>query len=426
MAILLILGGLVLMKLLSSAGRTWLAPWNGYLFAQVFLLGIAYLKLDPLMEDLCATTWLALILSGAAFFGGSILAAGVANRTDKLAVRSDLYEKQFLRLLRGILPILLVVFLVGVWIAYKNAGGWPVWMADPEGARQRFAWPGFVGVMFFQSIYCLALLGMSVWKAEQYWFWKVLGGISVLGPILVGVFSGMRFYAFLVTFTLILFLDVRKVIPFGRLLWSLIAMICVLMWVFLVRLGMFRIDAFRTGFQNLGYAKNIYLPLYQYVANNFWNLDWMFRLDDSTRSMGTTLGYSSFYGFLYPTWTIFPIDAAYDLERRFNTVLKLKSLNTTTYHGVLFMDFGWIGLAIVPGLLGFVATWAFQRARAMGGTFEALLASVLGFSVFFSFFTWIPRQPSFAFGLLMILILGRLARVMVSVRGSTLESSGAG
>jgi hypothetical protein len=106
----------------------------------------------------------------------------------------------------------------------------------------------------------------------------------------------------------------------------------------------------------------------------------------------------------------FPIDEAYRLGDTFASILKLKSLNTTSYQGVLFIDFGWLGLFVIPLILGYLSSLAFIRGRRGLSFYDALLHGVLGFSVLFSFFTWIPQQPSWSFGIIYLLTLGGLAR----------------
>jgi oligosaccharide repeat unit polymerase len=424
-ALALIAGSLLLMRIFSDRGRSWLAPWNGYLFAQGFCLGVAYLKLVPTMSDFELSTWLAVWLSAISFFAGSIFAFG-AFRRKGLEIRDTREADQVvLKLAKGAFPILLVCFTIGVYMSYKSANGWPMFAESPEDARKKFAWPGFIGVMFFQSIYCLALAGMAIRKIGDSKSWRLAGLVGILFPIFVGVLSGMRFYAFLVGLSWILFEDVLKPIRVGRLLGLGLVIIGVLMSVFLGRMGMLNWSSISFGLTHLEYAKTVYVPLYLYIANNFWNLDWMFHLHESTRSVTSTLGYSSFWGFLYPTYMTFPIDRAFDLEMQFQSILKIRSLNTTTYQGVLFVDFGWIGLATIPGILGFASSWSFLKAKRTGGVGDSLMHAVLGFAIFFGFFTWIPRQPSYAFGMILVLLLAGFAKAMVALRSRNRKRGGA-
>lgn len=417
----LIVGGLFLWAVLSSGGRNWLAPWNCYVIAQVILLGVAYLKLDPLMEDFSLETWIAVILSGASFFCGCLMAVGAFGKIRAASARNSEFDEAYLHLIRMSLLPVFIVFVIGTILSYRSAGGWPVRMIDPEEARRKFAWPGFGPVMCFQLIYVLALSGMAVWKIETRRAWRIIGAIAVAVPVGVGALSGMRFYSFLIIATLILFWDIYKPISLFKLVGAGIGIVGILVAIFLIRIGMFNSDTLRLALRYPEYAKSVCLPFYQYIANNFWNLDWLFRLHDRTHGTISTLGFQSFQGFVYPTHMTFPINDAYNLESRFTSVLKFKALNTTAYQGALFIDFGWTGLLVLPLILGYFSSLAFMKGRSTFGIFDALLYSVLGFSVVFSFFTWIPQQPSWAFGIIYLLILGLLARHQVSGARSLLS-----
>ncbi len=415
LSVSLLAGSILGMKALSRGGKYWLSPWNGYLFAQFFCLGIAYLKLVPTMTDFRLNTWLAVVLSACGFFLGCGLSAKASSTRGTIQASHEFQEQVIAKLFKGLLPVLMVFFLVGVWMALKSAGGWPIFMPDPEKARRLFAWPGFVGVMFFQTLYCLALAGMVVRKFEKAMIWRLFGLVAIVLPILAGVFSGMRFYSLLIGLSWVLFEDISKPIKLGKLLGIVLVMLFVLTWVFLVRIGLSGVQAISIGLGNLEYAENVYLPLYSYVANNFWNLDWMFYLDTKFRSIETTLGYTSFWGFLYPTYATFSIDDAFGLNDKFAMVLKTSSLNTISYQGFLYVDFGWIGLFIVPFFVGFISTWAYLRAKKTKGVFESLLHSIFGFGVFFCFFAWAPRQPSFAFGVMMVVVVAGIAKGIAAV-----------
>ncbi|HNY31713.1 MAG TPA: O-antigen polymerase [Fibrobacteria bacterium] len=412
-----------------AAGRyfsgRWLTPFNAYLFAQGFLLGIAFLKLSPEMSDFHISTWLAVISSMLAFGIGSLL--GRFEKPGHLEPNSTFekeFETTFLHLASRIQPLLLISFSIGVYLSYQSAGQWPAFSSSPEDSRILFAWPGFAGVMFFQVIYILALCSVVLLTKENGFLWRILGVTGIAFPVLVSGLSGMRFYGILVIISILFFRDSKRPLKLSHLIISGVAIVSLLVFLFLVRLNLLNATAINFGLQHRESLKALYMPIYLYVANNYWNLDWLFLHHDTFRSLESSFGYFSFSGLIYPTHFTFALDDALETSMRFVSVLKIPNFNTTSYQGVLFVDFGWPGLLIIPLVWGYFSTVVHRRATKSECIYYRILYAILGFSIFFSFFVWIFQQPSFVIGLLFVLAMGAFAKINSTRRLNASKAKG--
>lgn len=113
-------------------------------------------------------------------------------------------------------------------------------------------------------------------------------------------------------------------------------------------------------FQTGLFISQILLP-YEYISNNFWNLDYALNKTNLGWPENPHYIFSALNGicFFLPTWT--DVLRGLNMDTLYNeSAIKVKGLNTVTFQWHLYKDMGMISLIIGSFILGLINSWLWK------------------------------------------------------------------
>lgn len=392
-------------------------PINLYLLVQFGALAIAYLKLNSAMTDWLPITWVVFLGSSGFFLAGSFLA-----RRSELAigVQNRVPEK----LIGLILSFFVLWAIVGFAFGVQRAGI-PILSNDQDQARKAFGSIRFSIAFGLQNALLIYALSAALFFANSRFLrWLGIFGFAfgVFSMLAVGTRNPVLFALFVIGYCWSVQVHpIRKRIIVA----SLALFVTVFLAVALMRLGM-GLDyswVFHLPKSELiRFGKGFVTPIYEYIANNYWNLDYnLGRIQDGV-GHSHTFGFSMMDGIFSLPGIAKKMQDAVGWDSIMNeTARKVYYLNTVCYQWTLYKDFGILGVFIGAGIWGWIATWLHRQAEAMKNPVFTALSGVFQFSVFFSFFAWYFVIPSY---LIAIAVIAMLA--CVSTKSKQMSRSNAG
>jgi hypothetical protein len=101
---------------------------------------------------------------------------------------------------------------------------------------------------------------------------------------------------------------------------------------------------------------------YNYIANNFWNLDYALNPQIPFAGHQSTYGLDHFFA---PVPFIgSSLRKSFGWDDIYNaTIVKQHGLNSVNYLWEIYKDFGGIGVAFVPFFWGILVTWLYMRLK---------------------------------------------------------------
>lgn len=392
-------------------GASLFSPARIFLLTHGTALAVSFLNLHDGMSPWGPAMWLV--------YPGAVLAflAGCASFS---AVRPDPAPSQPPRSVDwfGILVLVspfLIALVAGVTIARIRLGGFPLFSESPEVARRAFVSSTALtplGVSFHVLLVAvfsyMIVFGTGRFVRATGWLGFLLAGAIIL-------VLGIRNPFLMQIFVLVALWDLGRARL--RLAW-LTAVGTAFMVVFVavawIRSGMDfdggRIGAILAFLADPKILDLAFRPIYVYIANNFWNLD--FGLGQVAMGGGhpTTWGASSseaifsFIGFSQDFCERMGWDTFLNESSQ-----KVQGLNTFTYIWPLFKDGGVFLVLGFSWLWGASMTWLYRKAL-VGDGFDKLLYAYLLFSVAFSFFAFYYQVGTYLVSLAILLGMKGLMR----------------
>lgn len=402
--------------------RDYLSPGVLYLSVIFGTLGIAFLKLDAAMTPFHDKTWLILVVSAIAFMVGTVIARlyffhrGIAlfqglpssDRVVEIFSRYS-WKRHFLWTFLGVL-LFLVACMAEVWIY-----GVPVLfrkdvlkIMSPNGLKIGY----WIFVLGNYGLLLILLIPAMFKKLNPHRGLRILAVVSF--PIILAlgfacypgrspVFQTIVFTGFFLN-ALLIRLRIRHIL-LGTVL---------ILGLFIAGISAKK----QRDYIDLT-NKHLWIIPYQYVANNYWNLDYALNPPTDLERQPTTYGHRMIGGMLFldlwPDWIgmgqIYGIDGVFNENSH-----KVHGLNSVGYWWGLYRDFSVVGVILFPLLAGLWQGWFYNRIRSMPQPPYLFVYSYINIFIVMSFFTdfWTILTASIC--VLSLWLIGKTCEKPISVR----------
>ncbi len=369
-------------------------PVNIYVFAQCLTLGIAYLKLDRAMTDFTIKTWM--VWGGAlgAFILGALVyrlvnPARVRNRVDTDLGNSYNWRIHFL-----ISVVLLIAYLVGVALMINKVGTLVILADDvTKWVSADVDYGVYTSTAVASSPLVVMFFIVSAFKEvnPQYRAFRIISVVvSFIVTVLTVCVYPSRTSLFLsLGFCLILFNFLHKQIPVRFIVFALLVAI-----VLFVTVALFRSQYGTNTLEGMVAGKAVSVP-YKYVANNYWNLDYMLNSPVDDERHAFTYGVDALHGVF--EYTKFPgaLRTSMGWDGMFNeSVRKVPGYNTTGYLWEVYKDWGIAGTVLFPFLVSFFMAYLYDRMKVARSPRLWML-----FTMFLYYIGWWFFLAGYKFGL---------------------------
>lgn len=353
-------------------------------------MAIAMLKLMPAMTEPGRLTWFVFFgfnFSYLAGYGFSSVAASrvESNRTTTIAAPT---RNQILALF-GVSA----VFYATVLGSRLIVGAWPIFSSDPTTVRGHFFAPNVPMNITIQLSFVVSALSAWMIFASHGNTRKAAFLLFSLIPIVYTLTVARQMILFSL-FSVVFFFEIwKRPIKIRWAAFFVVSFISVFLTTALVRVGISPVQLLGALKTSPKLRSFIIIPVYSYIANNFWNLDYGIQMFSRPGGHPMTFGYTFFSGL-----THYLNQQRLELAFGWDTLLNEKTskvigLNTVSYQWFLFKDFGPILPCFILFLIGAwsarVYSLSINRPTLLAGYF-ALFAS---FWALYSPFIFAPTAP---------------------------------
>lgn len=337
-------------------------PVNIYVFAQTFTLGIAYLKLETAMTDFKINTWLAWGGAMFAFIMGTVVYYLVNPQKTAAHVYTDIQDRYDWRKHFYVSLILLFVFLVGAGGMIAQVGTLTILSGEiSKWVSADADYGAFVSVTVASSPLVVLYFAVATFKSvNPYKYIRVISICAVifLIPFTLCVYPSRTSLFLSLCFILILFNFLKKRIPVGLIVGALLVAIALFVSVALVR------SQYGTNTLEGMAAKTAISIPYKYIANNYWNLDFMLNQPTDYERHPFTYGVDALNGMFEYTQLPGAIRRSMGWDGMFNeSVMKVPGYNTTGYLWEVYKDWGFPGVVLFPFIVSFFMTFLYERMK---------------------------------------------------------------
>lgn len=401
--------GIVVALVLENVFRKsdFFSPVRLYVFFHATTLGIAFLALDRLMTPFQPFTWLVYLGSGACYITGVVsmnllrgLRGSQISRPIELAAYN--WRRHFLFSF-----ILFALFVWGMFYAYHGSGGFPLTSKHKLVALKHFfAVNWTASMMLSQGGVVMALFFMVLYrpgrlpKLFRISFWLM----TAAGVLFAYALSRIGFMFFAIFALVFYHQAIRRIsmIKMSSFFFLLITAFLVTTYLKIAEIG----DKYSLDLTSPKALKIALRMPYNYVANNYWNLDFALNPENYRDRHPTTYGFTQASGLLdmivLPGGNIGPsLREGGGYEDPFHVPsIKRMGLNTMTYQWGLYKDFGLVGVFLLPYLFGMAFSFLYWRVREAPTLLNAAVYAFLAFVVSFSWFSAMWEIASFVFGFL--------------------------
>lgn len=367
-------------------------------------LGISYTGIDSRWVGLSSFSWLVVISASVSLLLGQ-WTASLYTRSATLGanLHSDHMPLKYWNWTRyyWMLGVIFGLFTLGLLYHYSLSGGIPIFDSGADHmSRSSVVNLGVLNVYGLRGpeIFAISLLGAyPKWNPHRTGRWA-----CILLSILIVV---MSFSFYQSRFNL---LSVLVTIAFYHHYFVKAINIKHLMILSLTMLGLFILVA-TLRMQYIGETTQLdiitilKLP-YQYIANNWWNMDYAFN-PPPHKYIANHPKWG--YGLIEGIANLFPngnaITDAGSWDSIFNESLeKYRGLNTVTWHWSAFMEFGYIGLTIVPFFVGVFLEYFFNSYKRKPNFQNLTVASITAGYFILSWFEEFYQNPMYLWRILFV------------------------
>ncbi|MBP5246686.1 MAG: oligosaccharide repeat unit polymerase [Fibrobacter sp.] len=344
-----------------KAKKDFFSPASVYIFFQCLTLAIAYLQMDRAMTPFHLKTWGVWIGALVSFTSACLLYQwGIAEKKlpEHVPVQNDfLYNwKWHFVLSCGILAI----YLVGIFGIIKVVGSLILFSGDPSHWTSPLINYGIYAQFFSSAPLVVMLFGVAMFKSVNPVRWiRVVSRIvaPAIAVLSICAYPSRTTLFMSVGFLVILFNYLRKRIPVLLIAAFLVLGISAFVFVASARsqyLG-------NNSIKSMTMDAAMTMP-YRYVANNYWNLDYVLNPDPDRHIHSFTYGIDFFAGILEYSGAPGAIRTSMGWDGLFNeSVQKVPGYNTTGYLWEVYKDFGLPGCFVFPFFAGLALSVLYAR-----------------------------------------------------------------
>jgi oligosaccharide repeat unit polymerase len=374
---------------LAWSGKPLFAPWALLCISQFGGMAISLLKLMPAMTDPATMTWFVFFGFNFSYLLGYAFAIkATRNLNEQPRPPQEMSRNQAVVFL-GISAI----FYMTVIASRFAAGSWPIFAANPEASRIKFFSANLLINFTIQFSYSTAAFSAwMIFRAKsglRRIAWICWGLIPVV--FILAVARNMILFSL---FSLLFYFELWKR-PL-KVRWAVL--FCVLFIGMFLATGLAREGiAITKALSFVGKGTKVWVfafkPVYMYVANNFWNLDYGIQLIGLPKGQPFTFGYTSLSGISYYL-NGGRFETAFGLDGFLNeSTSKVPGLNTVSYQWTLFKDFGYVIPCFILFLIGAWSARIYSLALKNKTASSAYFALFASFWALYSLFIFGPVAP---------------------------------
>ena len=337
-------------------------PVNVYVFAQCLTLGIAYIQYDSAMTDFSLKTWM--VWGGAmfSFIMGSVVYNLVCPGPKLARVDTDLGASYNWRLHFIFSMVLLGLYLVGVALMIRRVGTLIILADDvSKWVSADINYGAFTSTAVSSAPLVVLFFMVSAFKSVNpyrgirifffFFFFVVIVLTVCVYPSRTSLFLSLGFI-------LILFNNLKKQIPIRVIVGALLIAVALF-----VAVALFRSQYGTNSLQGMVASRAMSVPYY-YVANNYWNLDYMLNSPPDRDRHSFTYGVDAFYGMFEYTGIPGSIRTSMGWDGMFNeSVDKVPGYNTTGYLWEVYKDWGIAGTVLFPFFASLFMAFLYERMK---------------------------------------------------------------
>lgn len=361
-------------------------PTYFYAFCQCVTLAISYLKISPTMTDFKPTTWFAWLGAMAAFFLGSFAYYLVCPRTvelDKKLVSEN--GRRYNWKLHFVLSIVFVLaYIAGAMVIVQTMGGFYLLSIGHKTLQTSVSAPTIASVIFASSPFVVATLMIASFKSiNPHRMIRIVSFLLALGVIVfsVCVYPGRNALFLCLGVSFIMFHYLKRRIPV-----KVITLVIVLAISSFIGVGLLRSQYGSDSLEGVGLKYVMLLP-YNYIANNYWNMDYAMNPPTDREIHPFTYGLDMAAAPIEYMRSATPMRTSYGWDNEFNKrIMKENGFNTVNYLWEVYKNFGIGGCVLFPFFVSFLMSFLYERMKIWCRPQMFVLMAISIYHVGWSFF----------------------------------------
>lgn len=388
-------------------------PANIYAFTQALTLGVAYLKLNSAMSDFRPLTWIVWIGAMVSFLLGALVFSLVFPK-EKAFQDSALenwlpnsmekhyhWNRHFYLML-----FFFAVFLVGVLGMVSKVGTLIVFTDNVSKWVSSEANYGVFSIFVMSSPLVVLLAGVSAFKSiNPNRFIRISSVFICVVTIVLAVLAyPSRTSLFLsVGILFILFNYLKKKVSVLFIVVTLFLAVALFVSVALIRA-----QYGTRSLEGMAIDRVASIP-YDYIANNYWNLDFMLNPMSDRERHPSTYGIDAFHGIFEFTMLPGLIRNYYGWDNAFNkSVQKIPGYNTTGYLWEVYKDWGILGVVLFPFVIAFLISYLYEKVHKTKTPLLWMLYALFLYHLGWWFFTAGYKSGLFWLWIYVIFFIGKV------------------
>ena len=332
--------------------KDFFSPLNVYCFTQCITLAISYFQIDRAMSDFHLFTWGVWLLGGLSFTGGCVVARLYAKSKGlSVQIHPAVCPTQYNWTYHLMLSfVVFFVFLIGVYGIYHKVGTLVIFTPNPAKWMTKYIDYGYFSLLFNSGPLCVLLFGVASFKKYNNIVWvRRVAFVMVFVTIAINLMAypnrtSLFFnFGFFLIFVNYLYKRISPIV---------IASLLVIAIIVFISIGSLR-DQYGGGSVE-GKALNVVVELpYKYLANNYWNLDYVLNPPNDREIHPHTYGIDFFNGIFEYAKLTGSFRSSFRWDDAFNErIQKVVGFNTVNYLWDVYKDFHLFGVLFLPFLCG--------------------------------------------------------------------------
>ena len=332
--------------------KDFFSPLNVYCFTQCITLAISYFQLDRAMSDFHLYTWGVWLMGMLSFAGGCIVARLYAkSKSLSVQIMPATYPSQYNWNYHLMLSfVVFLIFMVGVYGVVSKVGSLIIFTESPAKWMTKYVDYGYYSLLFNSGPLCVLLFGVASFKKFNNITWVrrvafamvfITIAINLMAyPNRTSLFFNFGFFLIFVNYLY------KRISPI------VIASLLVIAIIAFITIGSLR-DQYGGGSVQ-GKALDVVVELpYKYLANNYWNLDYVLNPPNDREIHPHTYGIDFFNGIFEYVMVSGAFRSSFNWDNAFNDrIQKVPGFNTVNYLWDVYKDFHLLGVLFLPFLSG--------------------------------------------------------------------------
>lgn len=304
------------------------------------------------MSDFHLFTWGVWLLGGLSFVGGCVVARLYAkSKGVPVQIHPAVCPTQYNWTYHLMLSfVVFFVFLIGVYGIYHKVGTLVIFTPNPAKWMTKYIDYGYFSLLFNSGPLCVLLFGVASFKKYNNIVWiRRVALVMVFVTIAVNLMAypnrtSLFFnFGFFLIFVNYLYKRISPIV---------IASLLVIAIIVFISIGSLRDQYGGGSVQGKALSVVVELP-YKYLANNYWNLDYVLNPPNDREIHPHTYGIDFFNGIFEYAKLTGSFRSSFRWDDAFNErIQKVVGFNTVNYLWDVYKDFHLFGVLFLPFLCG--------------------------------------------------------------------------